>query len=355
MSKGNDPLSGQLSVDADPLCPIFGQCGGCSYQHLSYEMELEIKEELLKNFFLKELNIDNDLFGKMIASPKDYHYRHRIDLKLDRRKNGEVTIGFSPLGNGPTLSIDHCYIAREELSRELPRIKKEAIDRLTDKYRQANLVIRTDDSGRVFWGGVGKRSLELSKEDYLWTEINGRRIFYSMNTFFQANLSILPKVIDMIRSLNVWQLESVLFDLYGGVGLFSVCLFDKVKRVVLMDESLPSMDVAQTSLEYNNISNVRIVGGRVEEQLPKILEEMKEKKLIAIIDPPRSGLSDTALTMMVNLKSFKNILYVSCDPESLIRDLKQFIANGWAVEKVVPMDFFPRTRHLETFVVLNKM
>ena len=189
----------------DPLCPIFGQCGGCQYQNILYREELQLKERYLRSLFQEKLQLASDSFHPIVPSPLQYHYRHRLDLKLEKFRNShhpsgeEVAIGFSPTGRNRLIPVDDCAIAMKPVAEFLPRLKQAAIARLTVKYRQANLVVKTSDDGRVVWGGIGRRSLQMKEEDYLWTKIRGKKIFYSLDTFFQANLSILPALIDHIE------------------------------------------------------------------------------------------------------------------------------------------------------------
>ena len=201
-----------------PACPVFGECGGCQYQDVLYEEELQIKEKQLKKIFLEHLIVSSELFEPIIPSPQTYHYRNRLDLKLFKTREGKVLIGFSPEKGFKTIEVEQCPIADRAISDFLPELKHQAIVRLPAKYRVANLVVRCGDDKSVHWGGIGRRSLELKPQDYFSTEILDRKIFYSLDTFFQANLSILPLVIEKIRTLSIWKSKPIFYDLYGGVG-----------------------------------------------------------------------------------------------------------------------------------------
>lgn len=339
-----------------PLCPVFGQCGGCSYQDLPYEQELKIKENSLKNIFREKLGLADDLFEPILPSPQPYHYRNRLDLQLFNGKRDGVIIGFSPEGRFKVMSVDTCPIARKEISDFIPELKIQARQKLTAKHRVANLVVRCGDDGRVRWGGIGRGSLNLKEEDYLWAEVQGQRIFYSLDTFFQANLSILPKVIEYVRSIDVWTKDTLLFDLYSGVGLFGICLADRVKKVVMIEDSVHSLKLAQYNLAYHGSANIEIRPGKVETEFPAALISLAgsdQNKKVAFIDPPRAGLSPEVLSTLAANKSLDAILYLSCHPESLIRDLAGFLQENWEIKKVMPFDFFPKTRHIETLVLLK--
>lgn len=332
---------------AVPLCEYFGDCGGCVHQDISYESELRIKETELKALLADSLKLKEKIFEPIVASPEQYHYRNRLDLSFRKTRAGEYLMGFKPEKSKYTLQIDSCAIAKTEISNFLPSLRTLSRENLPEGYSIANLVVKTGDDGRVFWGGMGRRSLQMKEADYLWTEPAGRRIFYSMDTFFQANLSILPLLIEKIRSLPLWTKNTVLFDLYAGVGFFTVSLHDLVKKVVMIEEAPSSIKLARFNVDYHRLSHVEVEGGKVEEKL-KVTS-----RAVAIIDPPRKGLSDGAIQALVRAKKLKALLYLSCNPKTLVRDLLHFAGKGWKINAVMPFDFFPKTKHLETLVWLE--
>ncbi|MFT5170091.1 MAG: tRNA/tmRNA/rRNA uracil-C5-methylase (TrmA/RlmC/RlmD family), partial [Candidatus Omnitrophota bacterium] len=294
------------------------------------------------------------IFDDVVPSPQPYNYRHRLDLKLKRTKEGVVFIGFTAKKGRGVIPIEDCPIGMQAVSDFIPQLKKEAIEALTPKYRQANLVVRTGDDGRVFWGGIGKRSLRMNESDYLWTEIRERKIYYAMETFFQANLSILPLLFDAIDALNIFNKETTFYDLYGGVGFFGLGLIDSVRDVVHIENAKASVELARYNVKKHALENFQVIEGDVEEELPPILKAVGSGRKIAMIDPPRAGLSDQSRDFITNLSEFEYILYLSCNPEALARDLNDFIKKDWNVERIIPFDFFPKTKHLETLVIMHR-
>jgi 23S rRNA (uracil1939-C5)-methyltransferase len=349
-----DPVAIQDSntlLKEEPLCPVFGICGGCSHQNVPYETELEIKEAHLRKLLKTQLGLEELLIEPIISSPKFYHYRHRLDIAMYRSK-GEVLMGFQSPASRRIVPIDACPIAMENISSFIPTLREQALQKLPADYRTANLVVRTGDDGRIFWGGIGQRSLQLKESDYLWTEIAGRRIYYSLDTFFQANLSILPKIISKLRELAGLGPETVFLDLYSGVGLFGLCLSDQAGKVLMIEDAPASVKLAQFNIAYHQLKHVEVRLARVEEELPK-LDLSGFKKTVAMIDPPRQGLSTPVAGTLSSMRQLDSLFYLSCHPESLARDLRVFIQRGWKIEKIVPFDFFPRTQHLETLVLLK--
>lgn len=341
-----------MNSETTPLCPVFGTCGGCTYQNISYEEELRVKESGLRRLFEEKLGLDASFFDPIVASPQPYHYRNRLDLSLRRRRDG-FQIGFQIPGSFQLVPIENCAIARPEISGFIPSLREEAAAKLPDDYRTANLVVRTGEDGRVRWGGIGRRSLRLDEKDYFYTELRGRKIFYSLDTFFQANLYILPALMSVIEKYADFHPETYFLDLYAGAGLFGLCFPDKVKRVLMIEENPASTKAADYAIRYHGLNNIEIRTGRVETELPKILDEKNAARHIAIVDPPRGGLTPSASETLSAAKDLDKLFYLSCCPETLARDLAVFTGKGWKIERIIPFDFFPRTHHLETLVLLK--
>lgn len=339
------------SEKAVPLCPVFGECGGCAHQDIVYMKELQLKEEKLRALFKSKLGVGAEGFDPIVPSPKDYHYRHRLDITV-KRSRGELLFGFQSSMTRNVVALETCPIAMEAVADFIPQLREEAFAKLPAKYRTANLVVRTGDDGRVRWGGIGRHSLVMREGDYLWTEIESKKIYYSLENFFQANLSILPRVIEKIRSLVKLDRETFFLDLYSGVGLFGLCFAEEVAKVMMIEDCPGSVHLAKYNVAQRNLGNVEIFSGKLEDQLG-LLRENGFKRTIAMIDPPRAGLSPKVSGALSQAKYLETLLYLSCHPESLVRDLAVFLEKGWRIEKVVPFDFFPRTSHLETLVLLK--
>lgn len=331
-------------------CPLFGRCGGCQHQDLTYSEELALKEARLKEL----LRLDEALYHPMVPSPQEYFYRNRLDLKLKQGKDGGISIGFTPVGGRGIIEVDHCPVAQEPINAFLARVKREAKEKITPKYREANLTVRSGDDGRAFWGGIGRRSNELAPKDYLWTTVEGKKVHYSLDTFFQVNTSIIPKVFEVIKAFGIWnEQETHFYDLYGGVGLFGIGLAQMVKQVLLIEHCEPAVKIARHNLAVNNLTNVEILEGKVEKYLDR-LDEGASASRVAMIDPPRAGLSEEACRFFSRSTLFAHLMYLSCKPESLARDLPAFLEQGWEIEQVIPFDFFPQTRHIETLVLMRR-
>ncbi len=343
----------------NPECPYFGVCGGCEYQHLPYADELAEKHRKLRELFARagSPSLQHIEIQPVVASPRDYRYRHRLDLSLRRFKNGEIRIGYYRKDNPNfLLEVDQCPIGMAAVSDAIPRLKHEAIARLPDKYRTANLTLRCGQDGRVDWGGIGRGSLRRKDPaDWLSMDLNGKRVAFSMDTFFQANFSILPLLEDYLQKLLSTEPPALFLDLYGGVGLFSLMAAPVSERVILIEENPSSVEVARENLrQLPERMTVELRAGRVEDHLHETLaDEPDLTRCQAMVDPPRKGLSEAARQLLQD-SLLTRILYLSCEPEALVRDLDWFIARGWEVDLIQPFDFFPRTVHLETLARMRR-
>lgn len=344
-----------MDSNSNIKCPYFGSCGGCTYQHLPYAEELALKEEQLKTLFLEEdFQISEFTFLPILASPQEYHYRHRLDISLRRDKKKEHFFGFVTEAPKRILPISSCAIAIQKLSDFIPQLREEAIAKLPVDYKIASIVAKVSADDKIYWGGIGRKSLVQKEEDYLFTEVDGQKIYFSLSTFFQANFSILKPLYQKILELQNWNSETVFLDLYGGVGLFSILLAKHVKEVWMIEEHPYSIQLAHYNQKQLGLNYWKIIEGRVEDLLENLLSTADLNNTVALVDPPRKGLHEQAAKCLAE-SSLKTLFYLSCHPGSLIRDLKILKEGGWQIDKILPCDFFPKTHHLETLVKLNRI
>ncbi len=300
------------------------------------------------------------VFRPIVPSPQEYAYRYRLDIGLYQKRDGEIKMGFRQEVKNRTVPVEACAIAHPRISEFLPALKEQAKAVLPAKYRTANLVVRTGDDGRVQWGGIGRHSLRMREEDYFYTDISGKRIHYALDTFFQANLSILPHVLEKIRAFRWLDAGTTFLDLYAGVGLFGLLLADLAGEVILIEDCEASVRMAQYNIAYHQLeAKTKIFTGRVDAYLPPALREARFTKRVAMIDPPRKGLSAEVVQMLCRAackpsgtEGLQALFYLSCSPDSLARDLALLSQEAWRIESIIPFDFFPKTQHLETLVLL---
>lgn len=349
-----EPVPEEIPLKIEPLCPLFGTCGGCRYQDIPYEEELVLKGKALRALLTEGAGIAPEVFEEVVPSPEYYYYRNRLDLTFRKDREGNWIMGFMLENTHRLEEVKACPIARREINEFLPRLKEEAVRIAPPKYRNANLVVRTGEEGKVFWGGIGRHSLRMKAEDYFSVTVRGRKVFYALDTFFQSNLAILEKVAETLAENIPWKSDTVFLDLYSGVGLFGIALADLARETVMIESGHDSVRLARHNIEYHQLKNAQVLEGQVETCLPDVLKEKAGKHCVALIDPPRSGLMKLALDILCGADGLEQLWYLSCSPESLARDLKELMRHHWRIGRIVPFDFFPRTRHLETLVCLTR-
>ena len=374
-----------------PECVHFGVCGGCSYQNLAYEDQLELKRNLVEDA-LAEFQFDSFVVQPTLPSPKPYGYRHMIALSVKKR-HGSLQMGFVGHDWKTFLPVESCPIADSRINKFLPKAF-EKLEELPPKNRfhTSQIVVRVGTGNEVI------TSLRMDRGKNLECRLLGKTFSFSMSSFFQNNFSVLEKFIEAIKNLlgvsqqsllekeiiSICHFEAkpknldsqilrgvypetlrfaqndsrraqddtkgTLFDLYSGVGLIGISLADSYQTVIGIEEGYEAVKHASENAKRNFISNCEFIEGKVENILPKIIEKA-ERPLHVVIDPPRIGLKSEVAETLKQL-DIDRLLYVSCHLEALGRDLK-ILTGKYQISKVQPVDFFPQTKHVETLVLLK--
>lgn len=320
----------------NPLCRYYENCGGCCYQHLNYEYQLEIKKKQVEEIFRKIGKIATPHVGKTIAASNVYNYRGKAELHSSITSNG-CKIGFLDVSGGEIVDIERCEIMEETINDKL-RI-----------LRQNKQQLRNNDARLIIWSG-----LLADQKDAVMRMIKGKKFLVQREGFFQANLYLTDQLVDEVCRLAESQEMNILIDAYCGSGLFSIFLAPYAQSVVGIEISEKSVKYAQINAANADVKNVRFIRGKVENILPgEFLFSKKESNLI-VLDPPRSGCSESVLKTIADLKPRK-VIYVSCNPATQARDIKYLNKQGYELLSLMPMDMFPQTEHIETigFLVLK--
>lgn len=303
----------------EPTCSLYGRCGGCNFQHTDYENQLQIKQDIIRDVFKRNGKIE--LKDVEIVRSKAFNYRNRIQV---HHKSGIK--GFRETSSSEIVEVDTCPVV---------------VDNLNSYLSEAEYL----DEGRELVFSNGERYFISGRDSEATVEILGKVIHFSPSSFFQSNLSMIPKLIDLVNS-NI-QGHSVM-DLYCGSGLFSSFLPDSVTRVT-------AVELDSRVKEYYT----KNVGNRVFDFYPLSLEKyikrgLHKKNLIdtVIVDPPRKGLSQAVIKFLLS-SGIKRVIYVSCDPVTMARDIKLLIEEKYRLNIFRALDFYPQTHHIESFGVLD--
>ena len=385
-----------------PFCPWFGKCGGCRLQHGSYALQLKIKEELLLDSmvrlggFLRE----NLPFHPCVSSPQQRHYRNKASFPVQSFR-GVVTPGFFQRDSHRLIPIDCCPLidpSLEELMRAfrevLPTLSLRAYDErsqggslrhillrkgshsgqgaillvlkerpssaLFDELRALARKMRTrfplfsswalniqPDPGNVI---IGSRTLPLSGAPYIEERLGEFTFRMDLTAFFQVNSYQAENLYESVRTSLRQEEKGDILELYSGVGSLTAYLASTGRSVTAVESWEPSAHNLEYNMKINKIKNVSIINNRVEDYCAAgILLPFKT----VVLDPPRSGTTPEVISA-VNHLSPPEILYVSCNPATLARDLRRFVDVGYRLISLTPFDLFPQTAHVETLAILKR-
>ena len=364
-------------------CPYFGECGGCQYQHISYEEQLRLKIEILRETLRRTAKLDLSLEIQTHASPS-FGYRNRTRFHLQPKSN--FAIGYFQHASHELLSVRECAIASRLINRALAEIwnlgemgqvpeqmaEIEVFADAGDERLMVELYLRAgrihneelskfagalvaavpETHGVVSFDYADSRSRTsepvkprvLHGQASMSYEAAGETYRVSAGAFFQTNRFLVE---EMIRLAVGERRGSTALDLYSGVGLFSVPLARGFERVIAVESSPLSVE----DLRANAPANVKVSSQSTEAYLTSAAGALKPD--LIVVDPPRAGLGTTVATQIGRVNSHE-IVYVSCDPATLARDLKRLTSDGWQIVEMHLLDLFPHTFHIETCIVLRR-
>ncbi|HTZ53834.1 MAG TPA: 23S rRNA (uracil(1939)-C(5))-methyltransferase RlmD [Candidatus Acidoferrum sp.] len=376
-----------------PFCPVFGACGGCQLQHLSYPAQLTWKSDTVRNALARIGGFAEATVRDTVGMTYPRGYRNKMSLVVEQRAGGS-TMGFYQQRSHDLVPIDACpivtpqlseYIGRLNRSRGAPEIAEalsvtrhvvarnarssgESVVTLTTQRQSPEVAKASDALMRVFPGAVGlTNSFELNSENAIMGRrhrtlvgrseieevLDGVRYRVSAGSFFQVNVEIVSRVFDFMRSGLEHPRRIV--DLYCGAGTFALFFARHGCQVFGVEENAQAIAEAEGNAALNGLENwVRFRSGRVEEvvRTPEAQTAMREADII-FLDPPRKGSDEVTLSAIAQAAA-PYIWYLSCDPATLARDLKFLAANGYRLGIVQPFDMFPQTGHVETLVTLYR-
>ncbi|MBI3377146.1 MAG: class I SAM-dependent RNA methyltransferase [Nitrospirae bacterium] len=335
----------------NPPCSVFGTCGGCHFQFISYERQVSMKEEILLDSVSR--------IGKMEAhlSPaltdRDYNYRYRGQFKISQ----EGRIGFYKEGTRDVVPVEECplmikeinLIVKELNNRKLSGIKEihiscgDAVNALI-KSKLAAEDIEEIMSG-IGFSGIAFETGESTGRDYIRLDLNGLQYTVTPWSFFQAHWNLNKKVVELIVNKLQPLGNMRVLDLYAGAGNFSLPLAVYASQVAAVEENRHAADDGQRNVKLNSIKNCKFINSSAERY------RIQEKFDIVLLDPPRPGLHPDVARKVLDSSPGK-IVYVSCNPATLARDLKKF-SERYNVDSLRMIDFFPNTYHVEALAFMS--
>jgi 23S rRNA (uracil1939-C5)-methyltransferase len=344
----------------EPPCPYFGRCGGCDFQQMNYQAQLAAKVEIVRDCLRRLARIENPLEIQIIPAPEPWHYRSRAQWQYDAVRQ---RLGYFESGSRNVCDVAACAVLAPELQATLESLRALMQEgSLPESARDFRAVVGDDGvsiSPPIRSPTVMENSdfLRDRKENQQITRtIAGETYRQNAESFFQANEQLLPQLIE--TAVGEISGETAL-DLYCGVGLFTLPLARRFKRVIGIESDASAVGFARENLARSGLANAEIdnqnVGRWLEDLRRNTLSRPSEGLGSAIdfvlLDPPRTGAESRVITEILDLRP-RRISYVSCDPATLARDLRKLIGGGYTIQTVAAFDMFPQTHHIETVVRL---
>ncbi len=383
----------------EPDCKCYSKCGGCAFRHITYEEELKIKEQRVYDALTRIGKINDYNMHPIIGCNTPNGYRNKSQIPIGKNKDNKVIMGFYGNHSHRIIDNDHCSLHPKEFDdiaevfrTWITKYNIKVYDEITHKGLIRHLYIRYASKNEqilvcpVINGSdipykdelvrmlkdcsskivsivlninkektnviLGNKCVTIYGNDYITDELCGLNFNISPISFYQVNRSqteLLYSVAEQYAALTGSQL---VIDLYCGAGTIGLSMAKKAKKVIGVEIIPQAIDNAKENAKINGISNAEFICSDSAAAAEMLLQKGITPDVV-IIDPPRKGCSETVIDSIVKM-SPKRVVYVSCDPETLARDLAIFDSKSYKICDVTPVDMFPRTAHVETVVLLSK-
>ena len=346
----------KLSKDRiESMCPYFEACGGCSLIHLNYEDTLKFKQNKIKNLLKKyKINYDKEL--EIVKNDNPFYYRNKVSLKME---NGYL--GYYEENTHKLLEIKECMMAKHSINEVIKNYQllnlKDAKLTIRSNYNDEILIIIEANAKeynielaklkeKIKLVGIIYNGITIYGENFFYERINGKLFKVSYNSFFQINENITNKLFALIK--NNIDTDSTVLDLYSGVGTLGIVASSKAKTVYSIEIIKNAVLNGITNAKLNQKTNIKFMLGDV----AKLVDKVNLAFDTVIIDPPRKGL-DKKTKEFILKKLPAKIIYVSCEANTLMRDLKE-LENIYEIIDYKILDMFSYTYHVESFCVLKR-
>jgi len=381
-------------------CNVFGMCGGCAFQNILYEKELEFKKNnILK--LLRQLNLEDYEFLGIQGSPDINAYRNKMEFSFgDTGVDGELSLGMRKRESYyEVVNADNCLIIDEDI-RKLVRCVRDFFKNSEDTFyhktkrtgalrhllvRKAfftgeiivnlittnelksdinklkDLLLDMNFNGKIvgFLHTLNESVADVVRadeikiifgQDFFMEKLLGLNFKISVFSFFQTNSQCAEILYSQVRDFAGDVSKKIVFDLYCGTGTISHIMAEKAKKVIGVELIEEAVAAAKINAELNGIKNCEFIAGDV----LKVIDEISEKPDVIVLDPPREGIHPKAVGKIIEFGADR-IVYVSCKASSMVRDLEVMIENGYKIEMIRCVDMFPKTYHVETIICLSRV
>ncbi len=302
-------------------CPYYPKCGGCQLLHMPYLKQLDYKQNKMRNI-LNRYGLESVTLKDIVASPNPFHYRNKATFQNENHKLGyfeEESYHFIP--------IDNCLLLDEKINENIKNLPT----------NQGKVIVRSN-----------QKEITYEEEKKVMHTIVDFNFLVSLPSFFQINDSVTPLLYGKVKEYLHPTKEDTVLDLYCGTGTIGIFVSRDVRKVIGIEKCKEAVLDAKENAKINDISNIEFICGDAGVETKKL----KEKPTSIIIDPPRFGLNKETIDIILSLEPEK-IVYVSCDPMTLVRDLN-ILKEKYNILEITPFDMFPNTYHVENVVLMTK-
>ncbi|WP_042141986.1 23S rRNA (uracil(1939)-C(5))-methyltransferase RlmD [Paucisalibacillus sp. EB02] len=383
----------------EPPCDVFYKCGGCQIQHMSYNLQLSMKQQQVKNVMRKVAHLEHVPVHPTIGMEDPWRYRNKVAIPVGE-KDGELITGFYQMRSHHIIEDMDTCVVQEDLNdrmveavrriasrigieaydekshsgvlrhimvrtgretketmivlitrtKELPHAK-DLIRELTETYPNVKSIIHNINSAKTNVI-LGDKTNVLWGQEYIYDSIGSIRFAISAKSFYQVNPTQTKQLYEKALEYAAIGENDTVIDAYCGIGTISLFLAQKAKKVYGVEIVPEAIEDARVNAKLNGMTNVEFEVGTAEEVMPKWKESGLRPDVI-VVDPPRKGCDEGLLNAMVEMGP-KRIVYVSCNPSTLARDLRILEDGGYETKEVQPVDMFPQSMHIECVTWLEK-
>ena len=391
-----------ISINNDirqkPTCDVYYLCGGCDMQHMNYNCQLEFKRNRVVNAVkrISGCGTADDMIEKTIGMDIPLQYRNKASFPFSEIE-GKIRLGFFAPRSHKLIPITDCPIQKKDIVITMRLVEKWANENKISAYNEEtnqgilrHLVIRSTYSGILVTIVTSGNTLPYQKEliniltegiadlsgivhnvnnkktnvilgannktvygkDALIEKIKDLNFIVRTPSFLQVNHEQTEKLYETVLRYLQPKMNENIFDIYCGIGTISLFIAKNAGKVTGIESVSEAIEDARNNAKINNVTNVEFINGEAEKIMPQLINE---KGIIdsVVIDPPRKGCDEAVLNSIINCGT-KKVVYVSCNPETLARDMKILLNGGFEIDKIQPVDMFPQTSHVETVVLMSR-
>ena len=379
-----------------PDCSTYKRCGGCNLRHIKYEETLKIKKEMIQNLVNKSLNKKIDV-NNVIGMENPYYYRNKLQYPVGKNKHGIPVMGVFASRTHEIIPVENCLIQNKKaqevanaifkfikennisiydektMNGEIRHIvvkigvktneimcilvsntnsfdmEKELVEDITSNFPNVKTIIKNinNKNTNVI---LGDKNVVLYGDGFIHDKLGDFTFKISAKSFYQTNPTQTEVLYNKAIQFAKLDKDDILCDLYCGIGTIGIFASGKVKKVYGIEIVGEAVEAAKENAKLNGVKNIEFIAGDVEKAFKELIEKHNVQPTAIIVDPPRRGLDATTINKMLELE-VKKLVYVSCNPATMVRDIK-ILEEKYKVKEIQPVDMFPYTSHIECVALL---